>query len=180
MGKVNKEFVQNSVGIDPNEFEEDAITVIFVSNVGDQKVPMTPWTVAHRIGHAIRKEYHFQELTKWLEKSFEHILSLYGMKSYSDYSYGISLNTFLQKPKANLFNQIGTMRSARQNKIKRYFEFYYELFAQYLNSGGIKFNKLGREIIVGHEAYGRKRYAYTKDVDQVNDFLETMERDFGF
>lgn len=32
------------------------------------------------------------------------------------------------------------MRSARTNKIKRPYEFLYEMFAQYINSGNIKLN----------------------------------------
>jgi len=77
-----------------------------------------------------------------LEDQFDYIVSdLYRVQKRGKYD-----NDF-DKYKAKLFNRIGTMRSARENKIKRYFEFYYELFAQYLNSGKITFNTVGNQEI---------------------------------
>lgn len=36
------------------DLDNDSINVFFVSNVGANKVPFTPWIMAHRIGHAIQ------------------------------------------------------------------------------------------------------------------------------
>ena len=32
----------------------DVITVVFTNNTGDRRLPLTPWIMAHRIGHAVQ------------------------------------------------------------------------------------------------------------------------------
>ena len=172
VGSVNMDFITKNLGITKDqlfngETNEDGITVFYVGNSAAEKTPMTSWTIAHRFAHSIRNTYGFTEYTKWLEHSFNSILK--------DYNQSPKDNI-----KATLFNQIGTMRSARQGKIKRYFEFYYELFAQYLKTGGVKFNKLDKAILVGHGAWGRKQYANTNNIDYVNEALSNIERDFYY
>jgi hypothetical protein len=72
------------------------------------------------------------------------------------------------------------MKSARDSKIDRPFEFYYELFAQYLKDGKVTFNRLQPTIVKGSAAYGRKEYARTQNIEEVNDILDGIERDFGY
>lgn len=184
--QVSEEFVFTSypygLGIKPaqlknGDINSNNITIFFVGNTAAEKIPMTPWTIAHRLGHAISRTYGFEQYTKWLDSEFNNLLKLYNInQKYTNYG---TLDR-LEKEKANLFNQIGTMRSARQGKIKRYSEFYYELFAQYLKNGKIQFNKLGNHIQSGHAAYGRKNYVYTENVEEVNELLQGIERDIGF
>jgi hypothetical protein len=169
---------------------ENTITVFFVGNSAGEKIPMTAWTMAHRFGHAIRREYGFVQLTNWLEESFEEVLRHYnidktktsGGYDYRNYDRGgpTQLPNIHRLVKSNLFNQIGTMRSAREGKISRYFEFYYELFAQYLNSGKITLNKLKPAIRKKYGAYGREESAYTRNIEEVNDLIEGIERDFEY
>ena len=144
-GEVKPEFIKKEFNINvedlPN-FDEDDINVFFVGNTAAEKVPMTSWTIAHRLGHAIRRSHGFEAFSNHLESQFDLITSdLYNIKKSGRFD-----NNF-DKYKARLFNKIGTMRSARENKIKRYFEFYYELFAQFLNTGSIKFNKTGNSDV---------------------------------
>jgi hypothetical protein len=145
LGEVRSDFIEKEFGINmeklPNYDDED-INVFFVGNTAAEKVPMTSWTIAHRFGHAIRKSDAFEYFTSHLEQQFDRLVSeYYGVRKKSKFD-----NDF-EKYKAKFFNKIGTMRSARENKIKRYFEFYYELFAQYLNSGKVTFNNIGNEEI---------------------------------
>lgn len=144
-GEVKPEFIKKEFNINvedlPN-FDEDDINVFFVSNTAAEKIPMTSWTIAHRLGHVIRRTDGFEYFSNHLEEQFDRIVSeYYGVKKHSKFD-----NEF-EKYKAKFFNKIGTMRSARENKIKRYFEFYYELFAQFLNTGGVKFNKTGKSDV---------------------------------
>lgn len=172
-GKVNWDFLVSKEGLglereQVSGIDSDRITVFFVGNSADEKQTMTAWNSAHRFGHAIRREYGFEQLTNWLEKEFNDLLKCYNIRNNEE------------KVKASIFNQIGTMRSARLGKIDRYFEFYYELFAQYLNSGKIKLNRLPEKIKIGFEAYGRPKFARTSDIEHVNDIIEGIENTFGY
>jgi len=157
-GQVDHDFIKKEFGIDVDKIEDydsDDTNVFFVGNTAAEKVPMTNWTVAHRLGHAIRKDHGFEMYTDYMEGEFNRILGLGGRPSWE------RGNQEDEKRKAELFNKIGTMRSARENKIKRYFEFYYELFAQYLNSGEVTFNKINGS-------------------EEMNDELQMLARDAGF
>lgn len=180
-GKVDERFIfepyPKGLGIKPEQLKDgrinkDRITVFFVGNTAAEKVPMTSWTIAHRFGHVLRREYGFNVYVEWLESQFDQILELYNIKKGSANSFMVS--------KAKLFNQIGTMKSARDGKIDRPFEFYYELFAQYLKDGKVTFNRLKPTIVKGSASYGRKEYAHTKNVDEVNQILDSMENDFHY
>ena len=161
---------------------KDNITIFFVGNSAADKQPMTSWNVAHRFGHSVRSESQFKELTNWLESKFKEILKLYRVDEpiniWKD-DYNINQNLY-GKSKANLFNQIGTMKSARDGKINRYFEFYYELFTQYLKDGKITLNRLPSRIKTGTAAYGRPIESYTNNIDEVNEILGEIERDFPY
>lgn len=177
-GVVPWEFIRDEMKLDLSKLHGggingDNITVFFVGNSAADKEVMTPWTVAHRIGHAARRQYGFEQYTKWIDTKANEILEHYVKASGS--GEGQRLLGFVDK--AKLFNLIGTMRSARMNSIKRYFEFYYEVFAQYLNSGKVTLNRLTPRIKMGTAAYGRPKYASTKDIESVNDIIEEIERD---
>jgi len=197
-GEVSSDFIEDELGIPleslkDGKINDNNITVFFVGNSAAEKVPLTPWTIAHRLGHAFGarggNNYAYKAMTDWLDGQFTEILALYNvtprLSKYSNY-YSITTNDEairlekFNKSKAKLYNAIGTMRSARLGQIKRYAEFYHELFAQYLNTGGVKFNRLPNHIVTGTAAYGRKETASTSKADEVNETLEMMERDFQY
>jgi len=189
-GVVTKDFIfkpyPDGLGIKSEQLKggdinDNNITVFFVGNSAGEKVLMTAWTIAHRFGHSLRREYAFTEYSKWLESAFEDLLSTYYGKGKPGYSYNnyTDLSTY-NRVKANLFNHIGTMRSARTGQIKRYFEFYYELFAQYLKDGKVTLNPLKTLVKTGTAAYGRPVHSYTRDVDGANEVLQSIERDFNY
>ena len=59
VGQVTPEWVKENleVEIEPNP---ENITVIFTQNTGTEKIHMTAWALAHRLGHAIRKVKEFE------------------------------------------------------------------------------------------------------------------------
>lgn len=191
-GEVSKEFLftpyPKGLGLTPEQLRGgtingDNITVFFVGNTAGEKIPMTAWTMAHRFGHAIRREYGFIQLTNWLEESFDEVLRHYNVNTSKTFERDWRGNRQPDESrlvKANLFNQIGTMRSAREGKISRYFEFYYELFAQYLKDGRITLNRLKPMIRKKYGAYGRSEQAYTQKIEEVNDLIDSIERDFVY
>lgn len=187
-GKVSQDFIfkpyPEGLGITPEQLKEGKIndsniTVFFVGNSAAEKIPMTSWTIAHRFGHVLRNEYAFKDYIKWLDDSFAELLKLYNVNAPGG-AFDYAQRDKFGKAKAQLFNQIGTMKSARDGKIDRYAEFYYELMAQYLKDGKITLKRLSTSIVRGTAAYGRKETAYTKTLEDVNDLLGSIERDFPY
>ena len=182
-GKVPYDFIvkpyPEGLGLNPNQIEinNNNITVFFVGNTAADKIPMTAWTIIHRVGHVMNRTPQFQDYTKWLDNEFDELLKIYG-KSKESTRYGNSdykkLRTF-DLAKGRLFNHIGTMRSARDGKLsRRYFEFYYELFVQYLKDGKITFNPLTKNLLVGFGPYGSKSIATTQNLEEAQEKLDMI------
>ena len=67
------------------------------------------------------------------------------------------------------------MRSAREGKLhRRYYEFYYELFVQYLKDGKITFNPLTKSLLVGFGPYGSKTIANTQNLAEAQEKLDMI------
>jgi hypothetical protein len=182
-GRVSYDFIvkpyPEGLGIDRNQIEinNNNITVFFVGNTAADKIPMTAWTIIHRVGHVMNRTPQFQDYTKWLDNEFDELLKIYG-KSKESTRYGNSdykkSRTF-DLAKGRLFNSIGTMRSARDGKLsRRYFEFYYELFVQYLKDGKITFNPLTKNLLVGFGPYGSKSIATTQNLTEAQEKLDSI------
>lgn len=182
-GKVPYDFIvkpyPEGLGIDPNKIEinNNNITVFFVGNTAADKIPMTAWTIIHRVGHVMNRTPQFQDYTKWLDNEFNELLKIYG-KSKENARYGnndYKKSRTFDLAKGRLFNHIGTMRSAREGKLsRRYYEFYYELFVQYLKDGKITFNPLTKNLLVGFGPYGSKTIATTQNLEEAQEKLDSI------
>ncbi|NBO23405.1 hypothetical protein EBU94_08740 [bacterium] len=61
--------------------------------------------------------------------------------------------------------------------MRSWYEFAYELLAQYLLTGSIKFNPLPKQLLVGYGPYGRKQTRHARDVqllEEINGDLEDL------
>ena len=164
---------------------EDSITVLFVGNKGDSKVMLTPWMMAHRIGHAIQAGERKQggkgawyEAEKHFFKGINEILKdFYGKSSTSNSDTPVNWN--MNREYAALFNAIGTQRSSRTGQIRRPYEFLYELFAQYLGTGQITLNPLPQSQGYGRKAWGRwiRHLIMRLDPEEVKYTTEILARD---
>lgn len=182
-GKVPYDFIvkpyPEGLGLNPNQIEinNNNITVFFVGNTAADKIPMTAWTIIHRVGHVMNRTPQFQDYTKWLDNEFNELLKIYG-KSKESTKYGnddYKKSRTFDLAKGRLFNHIGTMRSARDGKLsRRYYEFYYELFVQYLKDGKITFNPLTKNLLVGFGPYGSKSIATTQNLDEAREKLDSI------
>ena len=182
-GKVPYDFIvkpyPEGLGLNPNQIEinNNNITVFFVGNTAADKIPMTAWTIIHRVGHVMNRTPQFQDYTKWLDNEFNELLKIYG-KSKENARYGnddYKKSRTFDLAKGRLFNHIGTMRSAREGKLsRRYYEFYYELFVQYLKDGKITFNPLTKNLLVGFGPYGSKSIATTQNLDEAQEKLDMI------
>jgi len=171
------------------ELNDNAITIIFNGNYGSEKIPMTPWIVAHRIGHAFsRREQGFG--WNYQMKSYGNMIGEIETTTYSilhDFyempipmpsssrGYFVERDSLLRNALKNFYQEIGTFKSARDKNLREYFEFYNELVAQYVMIGEVRFNPLPRTLKVGNR-YGRRTYrGYSSDRTYYDRILETME-----
>jgi hypothetical protein len=137
---------------------DDSITVVYVGNKGDAKVMLTPWLMAHRFGHAIqagvRGKQGFSEWTGAENHFFSTVNNLLN-EYYGKVGKPSGNLKFELTPEYNaLFNAIGTQRSSRTGQIRRPYEFFYELFAQYLGTGKITLNPFPTNLTYGRKVFG--------------------------
>ena len=148
------------IDVDPiiKASNDDNITIIFTNNVGAERVPLTPWMIGHRIGHVI---YRSQFQDKNIANEWAYFLREYKILMKQCYNVQDALSQPVSKQTKKVFNNLGTFRSARENKIDRPYEFIFEVFSQYLNTGEVKFNdthdhicswELGSRFISGIES----------------------------
>lgn len=188
-GEVTMEWLETTIPVAAQKLQEvpqkqDEIVIFFTNNTGVDKVPLTPWMMAHRIGHSLRATRSrntgivtvFNEIEKELAKFISMVVEgLYGRKIDT-----ISSVELITLPISGaLFANIGTMRSARRtDQYKRPYEFIYEMFSQYVNSGDIKFNPLPQNLSYGRPVFGRRSSSVRAhdDIEDYNDALETLGR----
>lgn len=179
VGLVNHEWLEKNM---PKTYPElnirdDAVNLIFTNNKGSARIQMTPWIMAHRLGHALnRRPFYgsgplpasfFHDAKSIMEQRAIYLLDeAYGIKLPLTPSYRESSELTILK---HFYHAIGTMRAAREKNLRNHYEFYYECFAQYLITGEIKFNSLPSVIYLGKR--GRSKFQGTEGDHQYYDSL---------
>ncbi len=151
--------------IDPNP----GITVLYNGNAGAEKKMMTGWIMAHRFGHVIQSskgrdksiknawENYINDVNDAIKSLVSQVYDINNLvirREYGEDETSVDIDS--QKLFRHIVQQLSTFKSARDKKITRFYEFYYELFAQFLITGKIEFNIPPENIIVATGAYGRK------------------------
>jgi hypothetical protein len=184
-GKMSPDVLKQVFGEQAEQIlqgSEDAITVVFVGNKGDSKVMLTPWMMAHRIGHAIQANIRRGSSNGGTWRAAEDhffgtvngiIADYYGKKSTNQ--FGNKVNNSLAKEYNALFNAIGTQRSSRNNEITRPYEFLYELFAQYLGTGSVTLKPLPKQQDYGRKAWGKSTQSLRLKPDAEEDSTYATE-----
>jgi hypothetical protein len=162
VGERSADWVKDRLGVDIQPGPED-ITVLFTQNIGAEKIPMTAWMLAHRLGHAIKRTRGWSEFSGQLQEQLAGIMQdVYNTKirrtqvpswDSSEPTRHLINDPDSHRSMKHLANNIGTMASARNQKLFNYYEFEYELFAQYLLTGKVTFNSLKETLVKG--AFGR-------------------------
>lgn len=184
VGEVDIQFVKNELGDDVYQAveksrtsDEDAINIIFTNNKGAQRVSMTPWIIAHRLGHALARErgsrdaYVYKQASDFLIQAMGEILEYYGKQDFPDNERRIFTDRKSQLAMKAFFTKICTFKSARENKIRDWFEVLNELIAQYITTGKIKFNEPPRAFGSRYSGYYYARKEELEDLDQRVDML---------
>jgi hypothetical protein len=146
-GLVTPEYLKESLGLEAGrdypQPERDQITIFFTNNAAAEKVPLTPWTIAHRIGHAFAATFRqrYNDLN-YINRNISNIL-----KNLFEQAYNINTSNSRDLRYAqdyyirDFYQKIGKFRSARMGKLVRPAEFYHEAFAYWLlHDGELDFN----------------------------------------
>ena len=182
VGLVDMSFVRDNMKLTADEIPDpdgNTITIIYTSNTGAERYMSSGWILAHRLGHALARGRGFpaekwQEFIKDLRKRIADILKeVYGIDVYGK-TYDFQGNAGRDKILKYVAQQLGTMKSARDNKMRSWYEFAYELLAQYLLTGKITFNPLPQSIITGIAGWGHKQTRYSKD-EEAREAINTSE-----
>lgn len=163
IGPVKEEWIKDMMGekvwgrIAANH-TPDVITVIFTNNLSDiDKINLrSPWMIAHRLGHCFltAKSHEHEAIfdaAHYFENFVEKITSYaYGTiwPSKRDYSY---FGTMQRDEWQEIYQKIlgphlGTMASARNNRLATPYEWYVETFTQWMIKGKITLKELPPEI----------------------------------
>ena len=182
VGLVDMSFVRDNMKLTADEIPDpdgNTITIIYTSNTGAERYMSSGWILAHRLGHAFARgrgtpAEKWQEFINNLRKRVADVLKeVYGIDVYGK-TYDFQGNAGRDKILKYVAQQLGTMKSARENKMRSWYEFAYELLAQYLITGNIKFNPLPRSIITGIAGWGHKQTRYSKD-EEAREAINTEE-----
>lgn len=174
--------------IAPN-ISADSINIIFTNNKGSERYPMTPWIIAHRLGHVFYARRGGRTANLWNEAEraaneyTTELLNYFGVRSPGPRGYGYGRDDYKQtqsydQMRRRLYHAIGTMKSARDNNLRNPHEFLHEMLAQYLTTGSVKFQPV-KQIISGY-AWGKPQYRGTQAPDEVEEVLQTFENDINY
>lgn len=183
VGLVDREWLEkNMKSIEPHiPDNEDGITVIFTNNKGAQKVAMSPWIMAHRIGHALNRGKEDYSQYAEAEKSIKRITDQV-LKDYYSFNPDMSNSQYYSLLKKKFYEEIGTFRSARNKKLRADFEFLNETFAQWLiTSSGIKLNPVPKKLIT-RKAWGNDSEGVwgRGDAEHANQMVQDMGEELGY
>lgn len=167
IGVVEPTFVYTNMRLTPEEIplNSDNISILFTNNVAAEKVPLTGWTMAHRLGHAFAASRRhpvgeaWREFVSHLREIVDGIMrEVYGIDTSARWA-----NQGAEKMLKYVAQSLGSMKAARDMNLRSWNEFAYELLAQYLITGHIKLNPLPDSIVTGMGGWGRKQTSHVRD-----------------
>jgi hypothetical protein len=145
-GLVTPEYIKEHLGLEVGKDfpqpENDQITIFFTNNAAAEKVPLTPWTIAHRIGHSFAATFRRNNDLNYINRNISNILKnlfeqAYNINTSNSRDLRYSSDYYVR----DFFQKIGKFRSARKGKLIRPAEFYHEAFAYWLlHDGELDFN----------------------------------------
>jgi hypothetical protein len=145
-GLVTPEYLYLQLGLTAGEDfpkpKGNEITVFFTNNAAAEKVPLTSWTIAHRIGHSFAATFRSKNDLDYINRQISSILKNLFEQAYSiNTSNSRDLRYASDYYVRDFFQKIGKFRSARMGKLIRPNEFYHEAFAYWLlHDGELDFN----------------------------------------
>lgn len=188
-------------GLDNINFSDDAVNIVFTNNMGVESVPLTGWVMAHRFAHVLRYSATYTWNKDWLaivdaiEGHLDRIIEAFSLPDRYPYNlskyegrgdgYGYygqvhrnaDRRRAYERYRKALAEQLGTSRAARTRNLRNTYEWYYELVAQWIITGRIRFRKLGQTVDFGPAPFGRRFERHLADapmVYQLNNYGEKL------
>jgi hypothetical protein len=191
-GLVTPEYIKEHLGLEVGKDfpqpENDQITIFFTNNAAAEKVPLTPWTIAHRIGHSFAATFRRNKDLDYFNRNISNILKnlfeqAYNINTSNSRDLRYSSDYYVR----DFFQKIGKFRSARMGKLIRPAEFYHEAFAYWLlHDGELDFNDPPKFLQDSNKkAWGNStaRNYRLKDEDEaleyINQFKYALEEMFN-
>lgn len=183
-GLVTPEYLKENLGLevgkDYPEPEDNQITVFFTNNAAAEKVPLTPWTIAHRIGHSFAATFRRNNDLNYINRNISNILKnlfeqAYNINTSNSRDLRYSSDYYVR----DFYQKIGKFRSARMGKLIRPAEFYHEAFAYWLlHDGELEFNDPPEFLQdTNRQAWGRSiaRNYRLEDEDEAWEYLNQFK-----
>ena len=183
-GLVTPEFVKEHLGLEVGkdfpEPQNDQITVFFTNNAAAEKVPLTPWTIAHRIGHSFAATFRKNNDLNYINRNISNILKnlfeqAYNINTSNSRDLRYSSDYYVR----DFFQKIGKFRSARMGKLVRPAEFYHEAFAYWLlHDGELDFNDPPKILQDSNkQAWGKSqaRNYRLEDEDEAREYINQFK-----
>lgn len=183
-GLVTPEFVKEHLGLEVGkdfpEPQNDQITVFFTNNAAAEKVPLTPWTIAHRIGHSFAATFIRNNDLNYINRNISNILKnlfeqAYNINTSNSRDLRYSSDYYVR----DFFQKIGKFRSARMGKLVRPAEFYHEAFAYWLlHDGELDFNDPPKILQDSNkQAWGKStaRNYRLEDEDEAREYINQFK-----
>lgn len=192
LGGVDREQVKKYLGDEVFEkinriHNDNTITVIFTNNKGEQRFSMTPWIMAHRMMHAFARkdgspisDGFYKDAANEIIHFLRDLLEYYNVKDMPQNYDRMSFSSFdrdklrnKQLIMKNFFQEVATFKSARDKKIRDWFEVINELGAQYIITGKVEFKDPPTSFKANRQTYSmdqNDRIVYS----EIENYLDAM------
>jgi hypothetical protein len=149
--------------------KDDEINILYTNNKGAERVPMTGWIMAHRLGHALYAYhsrgkgagYYFNEAHQDFERTTLMVLKHYGIAGAREYGWGTTTRSSsrldVNGPTLGFLREVCTFKSARDHNIRNPYEVTHECLAQYMLTGKIVFKNIPKHFKYGNSYYGFRK-----------------------
>jgi hypothetical protein len=145
-GVIDIEKVAKVIGKLPPD-SDVSITALLIENEGAERLPLTPWILAHRVSHAILYASHTTKIGVYaqeLNTMFSEFLYAMEKALIAD---GREMPMGGLTARANqVAKVVATFRSGRTGQLASAGEFMVEMMTQFIVRGEIVFNRLGGGI----------------------------------
>lgn len=196
LGRVNYDYIRDEMKLDILP-DSDHITIIYTQNTGAEKIPATPWTLAHRFGHALARvsgrgmqNDQYEEIRKAVDRLFSTIgMDVYGRKIMSTddmyNSYSVEDRRRNRKLRKELGHALGTFKSARDRRLREDFEFVNEIIAQYIITGKVKLKRDFPRVLATKYTWGRPSGIWRKplteeDKEDLDNYISNVENELEY
>lgn len=167
VGMVDTDWLEQNMARDWETIEPllkmNELNIIYTNNKGDERVPMTGWIMAHRLGHAFWAStrgqrqpggvYYFKESVDEFEKLMFEVMKHYHIHDPDQNRFYRTRQLPRNGALRGFLHTVCKFKSARDKNIRNPFEVIFELFAQYMVTGAVTFNDPPESFRYGREFY---------------------------